>query len=123
MDIATGQPEQHPTPLPLDASTHPAVVAPTAINPAGSLQGSVRDLTGERVQQLAAGEASAAAAMSAGMSADGDRRQHYQAAMTQQGPGQYGDSLLLPPVPANALPPASQPGLYPYSGDEPVSTG
>lgn len=34
-----------------------------------------------------------------------------------------GDLMDIPPVPANALPPSQQPGLYPYQGDEPASVG
>lgn len=118
MDIATGTPEDHPTPLPLDPSASPAVVAPTAIASSGMVQGGVAANT--FASQAAAGEAQAAAAMHSGMSADADRRAHYQADIQPQG-ADYGDALLLPPVPANALPPASEPGLFPYQGDEPVS--
>src|SRR5690242_14599533 len=76
--LATGQPEDHPTPLPLNSAGLPGVAPATPGFPPGSEQGGVRDLTGERLSQLAAGEADAAAAMAAGMAAEAGRRQHYE---------------------------------------------
>lgn len=118
MKIETGTPEDHPTPLPLDASASPAVVAPTPRIPGGSEQGGVRDLTGERLSQLGAAEADIAAAQSAGQSADAGRRLHYVASQTPLG-ASYGDQMDLPPVPSAAVPPAMS-DLYPYSGMEPT---
>jgi hypothetical protein len=116
--IETGTPEDHPTPLPLDASASPGVVAATPRIPGGSEQGGVRDLTGERLARLAAGEADIAAAQSAGMAADAGRRQHYLASQTPLG-ASAGDQMTLPPVPSAAVPPAMS-DLYPYSGMEPT---
>jgi hypothetical protein len=78
----------------------------------------VRDLTGERLSQLAASEAECAAAQSYGMNADGGRRQHYVAAMAPVG-APATDEMALPPVPENALPAAASYG-YPYAGMEPT---
>jgi hypothetical protein len=50
-----------------------------------ALQGGVRDLTGERLSQLAGYEADCSAAMSAGMSAEHDRRNHYATDVLPQG--------------------------------------
>jgi hypothetical protein len=95
--IETGTPEDHPTPLLLDASATPAVVAATPRFPSGTEQGGVRDLTGERLSQLAASEAEAASARAFGMSADSGRRTGYAADMSPLGAA-YGDLLDLPPV-------------------------
>jgi hypothetical protein len=95
--ISTGTPEDHPTPLPIDTSATPAVVAPTPRFPSGSEQGAVRDATGERLSQLAASEAACAAAQAEGMSADADRRTGYAADMAPMG-ASYGDEMTLPPV-------------------------
>jgi hypothetical protein len=97
MRIADGTPETHETPLPVDAAATPAVVAPTAIFPSGNAQGGVRDLAGERLSQLAASEAECAAAQSAGMGADGDRRGRYAASMAPLG-ASAGDAMVLPEV-------------------------
>jgi hypothetical protein len=98
MDIATGTPETHPTPLPIDASNSPGVQQPTAtaglLTPAD--QGPVRDLTGERLSQLAGYEQDITAAMHSGMAAETDRRSGYAADMVNDGPGQYGDLMDLP---------------------------
>jgi hypothetical protein len=117
--IETGAPEDHPTPLPLDTSATPAVVAATPRFPSGTEQGGVRDLAGERLSQLAASEAECAAAQTFGMSADGGRRQHYVAAMEPVGASAT-DEMALPPVPDNALPAAASYG-YPYAGMEPTA--
>ena len=118
MRIETGTPEDHPTPLPIDTSATPGVAAPTPVFPSGTEQGGVRDLTGERLSQLAASEAECAAAQSYGQNADGNRRQHYMAAMSPLGASAT-DEMVLPPVPAAAVPPAMS-DLYPYSGMEPT---
>ena len=123
MKIATGTPEDHPTPLPYSPGDPLAGVTPrtpVASGPAdaGPLQGGVRDLTGERLAQLAAGEADAGAAMAAGMAAEGDRRSGYQAQALPLG-SHIGDDLVLPAVPTNAVPPAMS-DLYPWSGQEPT---
>jgi hypothetical protein len=95
--IETGEAEAHPTPLALDASHSPAVVGPTPVFAAGNEQGGVRDLTGERLSQLAASEAECAAAQSYGMGADAGRRTGYAADMAPLG-ASYGDEMTLPPV-------------------------
>ncbi len=114
MIIASGTPEDHPTPLPLDASGLPAVAPPTPTAPSGPEQGGVRDLTGERLSQLAASEAECAAAQSYGMAADADRRTGYAASTAS-----LGAAMSLPPVPDNAVPPAMS-DLYPFAGMEPT---
>jgi hypothetical protein len=118
MRIADGTAEDHPTPLPVDSWATPGVVAPTAIFPSGNEQGAVRDLAGERISQLAASAAECAAAQSAGMSADADRRGRYAAAMAPLGASAT-DEMTLPLVPSAAVPPAMS-DLYPYSGMEPT---
>lgn len=123
MEIATGTPESHPTPLPLDASHSPGVAPPTAVS--GQLtpadQGGVFDAAATFAEQAAAGTADAAAAMHAGMSAESDRRAHYAADVLPVG-ANYGDAVTLPLVPDNATP-AVQSYLFPFSGDEPTPAG
>jgi hypothetical protein len=92
MDIKSGQAESHPTPLALDASHSPGVAPPTQIASNETTQmgptfisSSGVDFTGD-----------ATAAMAAGMSADGARRDHYATTMSPLG-GSFGDDLGLPP--------------------------
>jgi hypothetical protein len=103
MDIATGQPQDHPSLLPLDATGLPAVAEVTPATPvasgpadAGPLQGGVMPTTAMFGEQAAAGTADAAAAMHAGMSAETDRRAGYAAGMLPVG-ASYGDTMDLPP--------------------------
>jgi hypothetical protein len=121
MEISTGTAESHPTPLPLDTSATPGVQQPTTV--AGQLtpadQGGVRDLTGERLGQLAGYEQDITAAQAAGMSAENGRRQHYGQDILPTG-SSYGDPVTLPPAPAYTLPPPPIAG-YEFSGDEPVT--
>jgi hypothetical protein len=116
MEIATGNAQSHPTPLPLDTSATPGVVAPTVIFSSGTEQGAVRDLTGERLSQLAASEAEISASQTYGMSADGGRRTHYLDAMNPAGPAEATDEMTLPQLPEQLVTP--QPPLYPQ-GDQP----
>jgi hypothetical protein len=74
--------------------------------------------TAMNLEQQRQGEAAAAAAMADGMAAEHGRRTHYAQDILLQGTS-YGDAMVLPQVPANALPPASS-DLYPYSGMQPV---
>jgi hypothetical protein len=97
LNIASGTSEPHETPLPIDSSATPAVVASTPRFPSGNEQGAVRDLAGERLSQLAASEAECAAAQSYGMAADADRRTGYAADMLPLA-AEYGDLMVLPPV-------------------------
>jgi hypothetical protein len=123
MKIETGQPEDHPTPLPLDASMLPGVPPPTVIVP-GQLSGptvDARDTTGEWQAQREAGEADVAAAQASGMAAETDRRQQYGGQILPLG-GSYGTQMDIPPVPDNTVPP-SQSDLYPYAGLEPTPAG
>jgi hypothetical protein len=102
--IATGTPEDHPTPLPLDASATPGVQRPTAIQP-GQLSGPTvpaMDTVAMNLEQQRLGTADCAAAMDAGMSADGARRQHYETDILPIGSA-YGD---LMPVSSPPLDPA-----------------
>ena len=94
MKIPTGEPEQHPTPLPLDASGLPAVAPPTPRFPSetgrdGSQGGVLKDTSGVDFT------AEAAAAMHAGMAADADRRGRYATGMSPLG-ASYGDDMALP---------------------------
>jgi hypothetical protein len=114
--ISTGTPEDHPTPLPLDASATPAVQAPTRSWPSGTEQGGVRDLAGERLSQLADSAAQIAAAQSAGMNADADRRTFYEADIKPLAAG-YGMEMTLPPVPEQITAPPNS-NLY-GQGDQP----
>lgn len=118
MKIETGQAEQHPTPLPIDASTHPGVQAPTQVASNAMVQMGPLCVDSSGVDFTA----DAQAAMSAGMAAELGRRQHYMADMTNEGPGQYGDLMGLPEAPA-FVNPASNSYLYPWQGDEPVPAG
>ena len=102
MDIATGSAESHPTPLALNPQPAPDPVTPrfpgaSGPSDAGPQVGGVRDTTGERLAQLAAGEAEWAAAQSAGMSADSGRRTGYEADMSPLA-ASYGDLMGLPDV-------------------------
>jgi hypothetical protein len=76
----------------------------------------VRDLTGERLGQLAGYEADIRAAQHAGMTAENDRRSGYAADISPQGAA-YGDQPTLPTVPEDAVTPSSD-FLYPQ-GDQP----
>jgi hypothetical protein len=107
MRVETGAAEQHETPLALDSTHSPGVAPATRIFPSGQPeQGGVTDASGERLSQLAAAEADAAAAMSLGMSADHDRRGRYLAAMQPLGGG-AGDLMA---VSAPPLDPGADPG-------------
>jgi hypothetical protein len=106
--------------LPYDPSASPGVQAPTAIV-MGQLSGptvDARDTTGEYQSQMAAVEADCRAAQAAGQGAENDRRDHYGQDILPAGAA-YGDAMDIPPVPANAVPPA-QSDEYPYSGLEPT---
>jgi hypothetical protein len=96
MEIATGRPEEHPTPLPLQDSG--PGITPLAGLPvtsgSGTEQGGVRDTAGERLSALAAAEADVRAAQAAGMSAEHDRRAHYAADILPIGAA-YGDTMTL----------------------------
>jgi hypothetical protein len=120
MDIATGQPESHPTPLPYDPAASPATAPPTPIASAPSPvnQVGVFDATADQSARLGAYEADARAAMHAGQNARNDMLGHYSQDILPQGAA-YGDPMALPVVPANAVP-ASLSDLYPYSGMEPT---
>jgi hypothetical protein len=121
MHIATGQPEDHPTPLPLDASTSPGVAPPTAIV-AGQLSGPTVPAGVFPYQDRVAGpEADIRNAQLAGQAAEHDRRSFYEQDIAPLG-ASYGIEMNLPDVPANAVPPAMS-DLYPYSGDEPTPAG
>jgi hypothetical protein len=113
MRIETGEAESHETPLPLDASHSPGVARPTPRYPSGTEQGGA--LTNTAGVDFTA---EAGAAMAAGMSADGSRRQHYLATMTPLA-GPAGDAMDIPPVPDNTLPAAASYG-YPFAGMEPT---
>jgi hypothetical protein len=93
--IATGSAEQHETPLPLDPQ--PAVAPPTPVASPPAPGAPARDTTGERLSQLAAGEADVRAAQASGMAAERDRRAHYGSDVLPVG-ASYGDPMTLPPV-------------------------
>ena len=113
MRIETGTPEDHLTPLPVDAAHSPGVAPPTPRFPSGNQQGGwLTDTSGVDFT------AEAAAAMAAGMAADADRRGRLAASMAPLG-ASAGDQMDLPPVPSAAVPPAMS-DLYPYSGMEPT---
>jgi hypothetical protein len=98
--IATGTPEDHPTPLPLDSSASPGVQQPTAIQP-GQLSGPTipaLDTVAMNLEQQRQGEADCAAAMTAGMTADQERRAFYEADIKPLG-SNYGIGMTLPPSP------------------------
>ena len=100
MRIETGAQEDHPTPLPLQ-DTGPGITALAGVTATGAsgTQGGVFDATAAFGEQAAAGAADVAAAMSAGMTAETDRRQHYAQDVLPQG-ASYGDAMTLPDVPA-----------------------
>jgi hypothetical protein len=108
MDIATGASESHPTPLPLQdtgsgitplAAVTPAVHVASGPGDAAPLVTGVFDATGERLGQLAASEADWSAAMTAGMGASHDRRQHYGSGIGSHG-ATYGDAMVVPRSPS-----------------------
>jgi hypothetical protein len=120
MDIASGRPESHPTPLPYDPGASPATAGPSLIagqqTPAD--QGPVFDAEGDQSSRLGGYEADIRAAQMTGQDARNAMLQHYHQDILPQG-SSYGDEMALPVVPAAALPPASS-GGYPWPGDEPV---
>jgi hypothetical protein len=100
MRIQDGQPEKHPSVLPLDASATPGVAPPTpafAQTPGGSSTGAAMDTASMFAGQAAAGTADASAAMSSGMRADADRRGRYARDISPLA-SSYGDEMSLPPV-------------------------
>ena len=93
MDIKSGQPEQHPTPLSLDSSASPGVAPQTPRFPSetgrdGTQGGVLTDISGVDFT-------AEAAAMHAGMAADADRRGRYATGMSPLG-ASYGDAMDLP---------------------------
>ena len=88
MDIKSGQAEQHETPLPIDSTATPAVVAPSRVWPSGNEQMGPTFISTAGVDFTA----DAAAAMHAGMAADADRRGRYATTMSPLG-ASYGDAL------------------------------
>jgi hypothetical protein len=119
MDIATGRPEDHPTPLPLqDAGPGITPVAGMTATGQGGVQVGVFDAAADQQSRLAGYEADIAAAQAAGHAAELGRRDHYNRDILPQG-SSYGDEMALPPVPANAVP-AEASDLYPWSGMEPT---
>jgi hypothetical protein len=123
MRIQDGSAEDHPTPLPLNESNSPATARPTAIVP-GQLSGptvAAADTVGQQRERLSGMEADVRGAMASGMSAEHDRRAHYQQGILPTGSA-YGDGLPLPPVPPNIVPSEGS-DLYPWSGMEPTPAG
>jgi hypothetical protein len=124
MDIATGTPEDHPTPLPLDASMSPGVQRPTQtaglMTPAD--QTPAFDAAAVQAARLGGYEADCRGAQASGMAAENQRRDFYQHDMVPAGPAEYGITMTLPDVPANMVPPAMS-DLHPWSGDKPVPAG
>ena len=120
MDIATGAPEDHPTPLPYDAGASPALARPTTFDSAPSPvnQVGVFDATAEQSGRLSGYEADCRAAQATGQNARNSMLAAYEAGIRPLG-AMYGDQPQLPVVPDNAVPPSSS-FLYPFSGDEPV---
>jgi hypothetical protein len=123
MDIATGRPEDHPTPLPYDASQSPATAPPTAIAsaPSPGNQVGVFDAMGEQDSRLGGYEADIRAAQATGQNARNAMLAHYSQDILPQGAA-YGDLMALPVVPANAVPTEAS-DAYPYSGMEPTPAG
>jgi hypothetical protein len=123
MHIATGQPEDHPTPLPYDASLSPAVAPPTAVTglmtPADQVP--AFDAAADQADRLDGYEADVRAAQMAGQDARNAMLAHYSQDILPQGAA-YGDLMDLPPVPANAVPSEGS-DLYPFSGTEPTPAG
>ena len=109
MKIADGTPEDHPTPLGLDASATPGVAPPPVTSGSGTEQGGVRDCTGERLSQLAAAEAEISGAQHSGMSADGGRRRKYELDMAPLA-ASYGDEMTLPQVTSDMSKHTGSPG-------------
>jgi hypothetical protein len=105
MRIEDGQAEEHPTPLAVNASATPGVVAPTPRYSSGTEQGgALTDTSGiDFTGQIAS-------AMTFGMNADSGRRQHYLAATAPLG-GSAGDLLPIssPPLDPGAAPGEAEP--------------
>ena len=122
LDIPTGVTTGHGNVVEAlhDGSGITAVAGVTAV--AGQLtpadQGPVFDAQAQQAGIIASGEADARAAQAAGMAGDRDRRGRYAGQVLPLG-GAYGDQMIIPDVPDNALPPA-QSDLYPWAGEEPV---
>ena len=101
-DIPTGVTTPHGDVVQaLDATMSPAVarlpVTAGQLDPVTD-QMPQRDLTGERLADLAVMEADCRAAQAAGMSAEDDRRDHYQGQALPLG-GRIGDTMTLPMSP------------------------
>jgi hypothetical protein len=96
-------------------------VAPVTVT-AGQLtpadQGGAFDATADQSARLGGYEADVRAAQAAGMDTRNAMLSHYAADVLPIGAA-YGDPMVLPDVPANAVPPASS-GDYPWQGDEPT---
>lgn len=117
-DIATGV--SGPTPDAIQPSAGGSGVAdPVSVAsvPSPADQTPARDLTGERLSQLAAEESAISAAQHAGISAEHDRRAGYQAQALPLG-GRIGDPVNLPEVPEQATGAAGG-FLYPQPPDTP----
>jgi hypothetical protein len=116
LDIATGRPEGHPSLLPYDAGLSPAVAPPPLT--AGQLSGpTVPGASFPYADQVAADEAACQQAQAVGQDARNAMLGHYG-----QGGGAFADAVVLPPVPANAVP-SELSDLYPYAGMEPTPAG
>jgi hypothetical protein len=102
-DIATGTYSDAPSVLPLDASASPATagVTPIASTPSPADQTPVMPYTSMLTEDMAAGEADARSAMSAGMDARNSMLSGYQAQALPLG-GHVGDVMDLPGVPEQA---------------------
>jgi hypothetical protein len=118
MDIATGAAQAHEPLLPYSPENSPATAPPTPVAsaPSPANQGTVRDLTGERLGQLAQAEADIRAAQASGFRAENGRRSGYAADISPAGAA-YGDQPALPVVPEDAVTPSS--GFLYGQGDQP----
>ena len=108
MKIADGTPEDHPTPLGLDASATPGVAPPPVTSGSGTEQGGVRDCAA-KARRLAAAEAEISGAQHSGMSADGGRRRELKLDMAPLA-ASYGDEMTLPQVTSDISKRAGSPG-------------
>ncbi len=97
LDIASGQLSDHGDTVQPSAAG-PGVVPVTPIASGDMVQGGVFDGVAGFASQASQGEADASAAMSAGMSADADRRGRYEATLLPAG-ASYGVLVQFPPGP------------------------
>jgi len=124
MNVATGTPESHPgsgaNPYPYDPGQSPATARPTATDGQQTPADQVPAFDGAADQsaRLNAYESDMRGAQARGQDARNAMLAHYAQDILPLGAA-FGDPVVLPSVPANAVP-SEMSDLYPYPGLEPT---